>query len=311
SASGTNSSGSSSAARDTGLQVNLYPVKNMQITASLTNSNNGQSTSSFFDPTTGGSFSPNGTSNISGQRTNATTYTFSYAPIERLSLNGSLTRSLSLVPGYDNTESRLMDVGFNFAPFNKLQLGGQFSGQNLTYVGGQGNSNNRSYTMTGTAGPFGKLSFTSTLQRMDFGSAIYNFGGTSNTSPVSPVSNIINGNTGSNGLNSTYLQQGINTVWSLRTAYEIGGNRSLFLQWQSLDAAAPRDAFYNNSPGDALGYHTAQNYRRGTGTVGLEIRLTDIIAFTMDTNIIRLTDRDDKKYSYSARAINMDLSARF
>jgi hypothetical protein len=303
------SSGSSSSARDTGLVVNLTPMQNLSLTASLTNSSNGQSTSSFFNPDTGTSLNPSGTSNISGQRTNAATYTFQYTPFERLSLNGSFARALSLVPGYDNTESRSTDLGFNFAVFNRLQIAGQFTGQNLTYVGGQGNSNNRSYTMTGTAGPFGKVSFTSTLQRMDFGSAINNFGSLSPT--ATPVSNIINGNNSNQRMNSTYLQQGINTIWSVRTDYAIGGNRSLFFQWQSLDAAAPRDTYFNNNPGDALGYHSAQNYKRGTGTLGLEVRLTDIIAFTLDTNIISLQDRDNQKYSYRARAINMDLSARF
>jgi hypothetical protein len=298
SSSGTNASGSSSSARDTGLVVNLFPLPNMSLTASLTNSSNGQSTSSFFN--TGGNLNPSNTGNISGQRTNAATYTFQYSPFERLSLNGSLTRSLSLVPGYDNTENRATDLGFNFAAFSRFQIGGQLSSQRLTYVGGQGNSNNRSYTMTGTAGPFGKVSFTSTLQRMDFGSAIYNNTATTTTAnPMNPINPLSGIGGGTNGVNAStaYLQQGINTVWSLRSDYAIGGNRALFLQWQSLDAAAPRDSFYNNNPGDALGYHSAQNYQRGTGTVGLEIRLTDIMAFTLDTNLIRLTDRDDRKYS--------------
>jgi hypothetical protein len=302
STSSTNLSGSSSSARDTGLVVNLTPMQNLSLTASLTNSSNGQSTSSFFNTGTPTTVNPSNTSNISGQRTNAATYAFQYTPFERLSLNGSFSRSLSLVPGYDNTQSRITDFGFNFAVFSRLQIGGQFSGQNLTYVGGQGNSNNRSYTMTGTAGPFGKVSFTSTLQRMNFGSAIYNVGTTSSTTPIS---------TGSSSTATPYLQQGINTIWSLRSDYAIGGNRSLFLQWQSLDAAAPKDSYYNNNPSDALGYHSSQNYKRGTGTVGLEIRLTEIIAFTLDTNLINLKDRDDNKYSYKARAVNMNLSARF
>jgi hypothetical protein len=289
--------------------VNLYPMQNLNISASITNSSNGQSTSNFFNPAAGTSLNPIGTSNISGQRTSASTYTFSYTPFERLSLNGTLSRSLSLVPGLDNTESRSTDFGFNFVPSNRIQIGGQFSGQNLTYVGGQGNSNNRSYTLTGTAGPFGKLSFTSTMQRMDFGSAINNYS-TTNT-PVNPISNIINGNTTGTTTSVPYLQQGINTIWSLRTDYAIGGNRSLFFSWQSMDAAAPRDSYFNTIPGDTSGYHSTQNYKRGTGTLGMEIRLTDIIAFTLDTNIISLTDRDNQKYSYRARAINMDLSARF
>jgi hypothetical protein len=308
-ASGTNTSGSSSSARDTGLVVNLYPMPTLTLTANLTNTSNGQSTSNFFNPDAGTSLNPIGTNNISGQRTNSAIYTFSYQPFERLSLNGTFSRSLALVPGFDNTESRSTDFGFNFAASDRFQIGGQFSGQNLTYVGGQGNSNNRSYTLTGTAGPFGKLSFTSTMQRMDFGSAINNYSTT--TAAANPISNIINGNTSGTTTNVPYLQQGINTIWSLRTDYAIGGNRSLFFQWQSMDAAAPRDSYYNNIPGDTSGYHSTQNYKRGTGTLGMEIRLTDIIAFTLDTNIISLTDRDNQKYSYRARAINMDLSARF
>ena len=311
----TTGSGSLSSARDTGLVVNLIPRSNLALTASITNSTNGQSTSNFFNNTTlatGTGITIPGASTLSGQRTSATTYTFQYTPFERLSLNGNLSRSLSLVPGYDNTESKSSDMGFNFAMFSRLQIGGQLSNQRLTYVGGQGNSNNQSYTMTGTAGPFGKFSFTSTLQRMNFGSAIYNYGTTSTSTGIKPLTGLGTVLGSGTGITSGYLQQGLNTIWSLRTDYAIGGNRSLFLQWQSLDAAAPQNGIINStSTTDSLGYHTAQNYKRGTGTVGLEIRLTDIIAFTLDTNLITLRDRDDQKYSYRARAVNMDLSARF
>lgn len=309
SSTGAAGSGSSTSARDSGLTVNLTPRSNLSFTATLNDSDNGQSTSSFYSTTgttttgTTGSVTP--TSTITGQRSRSTALTFQYAPFDRLSFNGNWTRSLSLVPGYDNTQSRNMDLGFSFAALTKLQISGQFGDQSVTYVGGQGDSSSRTYSLTGTAGPFGRMSLTASLQRMNYGSAIY-------SSATGTGTGLIDGSLGSTSGTTGLFQQGINTIFSLRSDYAIGGNRSLFMQWQSLNSAAPTTAYVNTtSTTDTLGTHTSQNYVRGVGTIGLDIRLTQILDWTLDANIIKMSDHDNGQYSYRAQTFNMDLSARF
>ncbi len=324
-------SGSGSDARDLSFGFALTPRTGLSIQANIGESTNGQSTSSFYGNTatsTATTGLPTATQigySLTGQRTRSTTLNVAYAPSDKLSLGWDFTRALSLVPGYDNTQNNTNSLLFSFSGLRKMQITGQWSNQQVTYVGGQGSSGSQSYTMSATAGPFGKLSFTSTLQRLNTGSAIY-----------SGVSGVIGGNgltpgVGDGGLTTRGRQTTTNAVanaalydqrqtidtLSFRTDYGIGGGKSLFLEWQTIGAASPfkftddTDSSTNNSQYAYGAYHTAYNYNRSTGRVGLDIRLTEFLGFSLDYNLINLKDSDDAKYSYRAKAMNMDLSARF
>jgi hypothetical protein len=314
-------SGGDSTARDTGLVVNILPRPNLSFTASVSDSDNGESTASFYNPASAATSAGSGTSTssssdstatpLSGQETRTTSLTFQYSPVERMSLNANWNQSLSLVPGYDDTQSVSSDVGVSYVPTNHLQLAMQVGTQNVTYVGGLGNSSNSTYSLTATAGPYGRVSLTSALERMNFGSAVYSSGfGTSTT-------NTGFGSGTTTTATSDLLQQGLNTVWSLRSDYAIGPNRSLYLQWQSIVAAAPvtslssTDTDSTSSTDSITSGFTAQNYASGTATLGFEIRLSKIMAFTLDANIIQMRDADDADYSYRARSLNTNLTASF
>jgi len=43
----------------------------------------------------------------------------------------------------------------------------------------------------------------------------------------------------------------------------------------------------------------------------MDFKLTEILGFTVDMNLIRLDDHDNPDYSYQARTMSADLSARF
>ena len=98
------------------------------------------------------------------------------------------------------------------------------------------------------------------------------------------------------------------TIFATRADYPLGGGRTLFLQWQSLDSRSPQSAADTSTSG---AYHTSYNSQRAVGTIGMDFKLNAILGFTVDMNLIHLNDRDNPDYSYQARTMNADLSARF
>jgi hypothetical protein len=306
--------GSAAKARNTGLSLNLQPFPGMSLNLGMTDTSNGQSTAGFYGSTgtTGGAGS-NGSqlgNVVSGQRTRATNLGWQYAPWRRLAFGANFSRSLSLIPGYDNSENSATDFLIDATPFDKLHVSLNSSRQRVTYVGGQGNSDNKSYTMNATVGPFGRMSFTSTLMKMDFGSATYSTFSNGGSAPFAGTG------VGTMGGASTigYLQNGVSTSWTFRTDYNVGQNRSLYARWQGLSQGAPTQTVTSGSSGSSGGagaYHSTNNFQQGVGSIGLEVRLSDVVGFTLGWNTLHLTDREDTRYSYKAHSLTADLSARF
>jgi hypothetical protein len=187
---GAAATGTSSRARDMAHALTLTPLRNLTVSANLSDTSNGQSLSGYYSPNLGGGIgaggvggagtgSPSPSSSsflpgvITGQRTRTRQLSLQYQPWTRLTLTFDTSRQLSLIPGYDNTESATTQFSANVGVSDRLQLTGQFSDQKVTYVGSQGNSANRTYLVAATAGPFGRVSITSSLQRMNTGSALY------------------------------------------------------------------------------------------------------------------------------------------
>jgi hypothetical protein len=294
-----------STARNLGFTLGLRPLANMEINTSYVEGSNGQSTAGFYNSSASSTAL---SSLVSGQRTRTTTLAFQYIPWSGLTLNTNISRALSLVPGYDNTKNNTVDMGATWQLARQYQTSIGYMNQKVQYVGGQGDSSNRSLTLTGSAGPFGRMMLTTSFTHMKFGSAVYNAGTSTGT----------NGGLGSNifgsgsSTGSGLIQDGTNSSWVLRTDYSVGGNRSLFMQWRSLDQYAPLSASGSNTfSSGGTTYRSANNYKQGVGTVGFEWRFTEIMGFSLDMNLVNQTDREDPKYSYRARSLNMDLSARF
>ncbi len=302
STSGQTSTGSAARARDLGGALTLRPGGSLSIQASFSDTSNGQSTAGFYN--SGGSMNtdtglPIGVPGIgggsgitlTGQRTKTSQLSVQYTPFSTLTLDFSTDRQLYLIPGYDNTESGNSQVAFSFSGLSKFQISGSLSDQKVNYVGGQGDSNSRSYQLTGSAGPFGALTLTSSLQRLNTGSNL--FYSTSN-----PRQNVA----------GSYILQNQNlTVFTTRGDFEVGGGRTLFVQLQNIDTRTPK--FSTDLP--TGGYRVSPNSQRSVGTAGIAFKITPITTLTFDTNIIRMNDRDDPDYSYRARTVNMDLAARF
>jgi len=290
----TNESGSTTDARDSSIGVSLPLNSRLAFTLNYVESSNGRTATGNSNPNNGG-----GTvidNSIAGQRTRTYGLNAHYIPWDNLDLNFDLSRSLQLIPGYDNTNNNTFQFTASYTPDPRISILANVVSQDVQYIGTQqGNSGNKSYSLSATAGPFGKLTYTASYQFMDTGSLLYNTG-----------SSVIPGIGDTGGSLTNYLSQNQNlTIWSLRADYPIGPNRSIFLQWQSLDSRSP------GSGNGTMDYYTASNYRRGAGTLGLAFRLSELLNLTFDVNLIDMSDRERPDYSYRARALNMDLSARF
>lgn len=318
-------SNSSAKSRDLSYGFTLTPLRDagrLTIQANFSDTSNGQSTAAFYNPLTGttgtGTTGTTGTGTIangsflppvvSGQRTRQSQVSLQFTPWSNLTLNFGLNRSLSLVPGYDNTESTSNQMEISYAPWAKLQLSGQLLDQKVSYVGNQGNSNSRSYLLSSTMGPFGKLTFSTSLQRMNTGSALY-YGG------EIPGIGGSGGGTGLGGLGTgttttagSFAQRQNMTILATRMDYPLGGGRTLFLQWQSLASRNPGGVTDTYA---GTGYRASYNSKRSVGTLGMDFKLNEILGFTVDMNLIRLDDHDNPDYSYKARTMSADLSARF
>ncbi|MBC7809428.1 MAG: hypothetical protein H7145_25115, partial [Akkermansiaceae bacterium] len=266
---------------------------------------------------------------IASQRTRTTSFDTRYQPRENLEFSFQFGRTLFLIPGYENTDSNNTAFGLTFSPVPQVNLFGTFSSQKLLYLGSQsGNSDDTTFQLQVTAGPFervggafGKMTFSASWQRVNTGSALstssYNGDG-SDLIGTNPGSGIIGGggSTNAGGLlrsvsrqvtDSTYSaqQQRLN-LWNIRADYPIASRQSLYLSWQGIDSFSPL-------AGDTAGssYYSASNYRRGNGAVGYDFKLNELMTLTANWNLIQMNDTERSDLSYQARALNVDLSARF
>ena len=305
---------SATTSRSTGLSITAAPTQTLSLNAALTESGNGQSTTGYYNTSSSGSSSIIPT-NSYGQRTRITTFGVQYAPTARLNGLFNINNTLSLVPGYDNTQSSGLDWSVNTAVSSRWQFTVTGMEQKTRYVGGQGDSSNRSLSLTTSAGPFGRVKMDATVARMNFGSASY-YSSSSSTSGTTPSTKAIYsaiGNTRATTYSGTtyggtgYIQSGDNTSLTFNADYALGRRYSLVGRWQTLDQSAPSTAGSSGTTTSRAG----TNFFQGQGSLGLDIRLTEILGFRMDMNYVSLKDREDSRYSYRAKTFTADLSARF
>ena len=303
---------SSSTSNSTGLSLNASPTDKFSINASLTESANGQSTAGFYNQSATGSSSIIPT-NSYGQRTRQTAFGVQYAPTSTLSSAFSVNNTLSLIPGYDNTQSNGLDWSLTSTPQwrvgrakdERWQFTLNGSKQATTYVGGQGNSDNHSLSFSAVAGPFGRVKTDFTLARMNFGSASYYSTGTSGG--INPGTRATMTNMGSTLGGTGTTQAGVNTSLSFNADYYLGGRYTLVGRWQSLDQSAPSTTSSTSSGA----YRAGTNFLQGQGSIGFNVRLTELFGFRADFNYVNVHDRDDARYSYRARTLTADLTASF
>lgn len=306
---GTATSGAASNARSFGFNFSATPFQRLQkhwlqslsLTGGFSDSSNGQSTANFYNPSNTGNNSIIPT-NVSGQRNKMTSFGLRYAPSDRFSLDFSNTQTLALIPGYDNTENGSMSLGLTFIPASWLNNTVVYTTSKTTFVGGQGDSDSRSFILSNNIGPFGRIQLNSVLSLTKYNSATY-LGSSGSSNRQATIPNIGGGTTG-------LLQNGTNTVLTLKGDYMFSRNRSVVLQWTSIDQYSP----LNNTQG-STGYYSATNFKQGIGTIGLDFKLAELpgmnTSFGINLNFINLKDRDNDAYSYKARTISADINTRF
>jgi hypothetical protein len=305
STSNNNSSTSGSRARSTGLGLTLMPVRGMNIVGNFSESSNGQSLQEYYNPGSGGTSTIIPT-NTTGQKTRSTSFGMQYVPFERLQLGANVNHTLSLVPGYDNTQSDSADFMVNTIVARWMQLNFSHVQQSVTYVGGQGDSHNKSMTVSALIGPFGRMTFNSALTRMDFGSAVYTGSSGSGLTGGSAGGYDSGSGSGSTSGNS-YLQNGENLSWVVEGNYNIGRRQALVGTWRMIDQSAPT----SGSSSANTGVRAGTDFWQGTASLGYDLRLNEIMGFRVDFNLIKMVDRQDSRYSYRARTVTGNLTARF
>jgi hypothetical protein len=280
-------------ARSLGFDATLTPIRAMSVTLNFSESSNGQSLSNFYNPSAGsGSIIP---STTSGQRTRSSAMSLTYSPLDSLNLSAGISQSLSLIPGYDNSDNLSYNFTTNYVPRDWLNMSMNFSDQKYTYVGGQGDSSSRILTGTVSVGPIKRVSTSLTLSHSNFGSAL---------TPVSTGGDYGLGGVG--GSNTTgYQQSGKNFSGQLRFDYNVGRNRLIVSKYEFIDQRSP---FYDSGTG---GSRAGTDFYRGVASIGFALPILEVMSFNVDFNLIHLNDRADSKYSYRARTITADLSARF
>ncbi|MBC8141822.1 MAG: hypothetical protein H7Y38_10330, partial [Armatimonadetes bacterium] len=313
--------GSGSEARDSNLGFS-FPVRdNLAFTLTWAESANGRSDAADTQSQLG--------FGVASQRTRNTTITSQWQPRENLDLSFQLGKSLSLIPGFDNSDSNNMAFAITYAPVPAFTFTGQMNQQSLRYLRGQtGNSNDTTFNLGATVGPFpragallGKMSFSASWQNVRTGSVLGNgfntntsdtlgIGGTTGSplgtagSPIG-LSQTIRSRQAVTDSNVSQQQQRLNLI-RLRADYPIASRQSLYLQWETIDSFSPLS-------GDNAGssYYSASNYQRSNGAIGYNFRFSDLFTLTTNWNIIRLNDWERKDLSYQARSFSMDLSAGF
>lgn len=307
--------------KDLAFSTTYSPIADkLQIQLDLTDTANGQSLNGFFNTgsgldTTGNTLGGSST----GQRTRSRNARVSYSPIQRLRIEGGYIQQLSLIPGYDNTQSSTTDVSMDYGVSDKIKLLGQWSQQATAYVGSTGNSDNSNYLIQATMGPFKRANFTLSGAHMGFGSAF------------SSTSGSIGGGLGTgfgSGTSTTgFGQQGITDTLVLRTTYSVTLSQRRkgagtappketpflpFMEWRLLNSRSPDvvDSTTTNTT-NTTGVHNALNYLNSEVRFGTEWGLSSLLSASLDIRFTQVTDRDAPNFSYRARTLNFDIRARF
>ncbi|MCX6366326.1 MAG: hypothetical protein NTX57_06395, partial [Armatimonadetes bacterium] len=240
---------------------------------------------------------------------------------------------LSLIPGFDNTQSATTDISMDYGLSEKIKVLGQWSKQGTSYVGNASDSDNQNYILQTTAGPFKRMNFIASASRMNFGSTLSSqSSGTGLGTIGSGLGGGLGGGLGSGGLTSGFGQQGLTNTFVLRSTYAVsftqrGKDKSApgretpllpFLEWRILNASSPESTGTNPGTGSGSGtgggtsaFHNALNYRNNEVRLGTEWGVSSLLSASFDIRFIQMTDRDAPAFSYRARTLNFDLRARF
>ncbi len=312
--------------RDTSFSTTYSPLpEKLQLQLDLTDTANGQSLSGFFNASSGTTLGGAST----GQRTRSRSLRLSFNPSERLRIEGGYIQQLSLIPGYDNTESRTTDLSLDYSLSEKIKLLGQWSKQGTAYVGSTSDSDNQNYIFQATMGPFKRANFTFSAGNTNFGSV---FSSSSTGGGIGGGLGGIGGGLGGigGGLSgaSGFGQSGLTTTFVLRSTYSVTLSQPSrqkdaprretpvlpFLEWRLLNATSPQSETGTGTGGGStggLGFHNALNYKNNELRVGTEWSVNSLLGASLDVRFIQMSDRDTPQYSYRARTVNFDLRARF
>ena len=318
--------------RDTSFSTTYSPLpEKLQLQLNLTDTTNGQNLSGFYNSTSGTTLGGAST----GQRTRSRNLRLSYTPNQRLRVEGGRIEQLSLIPGYDNTESKTTDITLDYSLSEKIKLLGQWSQQGTVYVGNTSDSDNQNYIFQMTAGPFKRANFTLSAAKMNFGSVFSSNSGVGGIGGIGGGiggglgGGIGGGGLGGGGLASGFGQSGLTTTFVLRSTYAVtlaqrGKGKDAprretplqpFLEWRLLDATSPQSDTIG--PGTNLGstgtstFHNALNYKNNELRLGTEWSVNSLLSASLDVRFIQMRDRDTPQFSYRARTFNFDLRARF
>ena len=282
-------------------QVWVLPEK-LSAQLSVENSGNGQSVSGFYS---GGGFLGGGDSGglagSTGQQTRSQDLQLHYTPYRTLDFQYGRRSELSLIPNYDNTTSVYDTASVSYDPTELLNLTGTLTRQVGSQVGGQGEFDNLNYSLGATAGTPGGLTARLTFLRMNFGSTSFLGGG-------GGIGGIGGGGIGGGSFLS---QAGTNDIVSLRVDYPWKGVVP-FVELQGLNASDPT-ANGSPSPPPVSGgsFRQATNYQRNEARLGVGWDIGRLLGASLNVSFVRLVDRDDARYSYSARTFQFDINARF
>ena len=135
-----------------------------------------------------------------------------------------------------------------------------------------------------------------------------NFGSTSFLGGGGGIGGIGGGGIGGGSFLS---QAGTNDIVSLRVDYPWKGVVP-FVELQGLNASDPT-ANGSPSPPPVSGgsFRQATNYQRNEARLGVGWDIGRLLGASLNVSFVRLVDRDDARYSYSARTFQFDINARF
>jgi hypothetical protein len=229
----------------------------------------------------GGSVSVDGRE-ISGYANRSSTINLRHSFGSRLSFNLGYDAQLSQGGYGTNSNSDSWSGGFSWQPVKSLSLIGQYTRQNLAYLGASGRSTNDIASLGATVGPFGPgLKLDLGYSHMS-GATSGNFGGDYG---------LYEGGYG----NADYgAARGMaNSSLRARLSYPIGNRQRAFAEWEGSSNAG----------------YSGGNRRTSLG-VGWQIGLTPGLNFTVDWRRVA-SQSSAARYSYHAQALSGSLGVKF
>ena len=296
-------SGNGTTQRDLGMGLRYQITPALLVEWTGSEGANGQSVAGYYAAAGG----VGGTGTSTGQKTRNQNATVRFSPTEKLDLSLSHRRQLSLIPGYDSTENVSTDLSATANISPTFVLGAQVAQTNNTYVSGGGKSDNLSYGITTQHGPFGKLTFNTSLSRYSYGAGLGSLG--TGTGTGTGVGAGIGGGLGG-GTSSFGASDGITNALGVRANYDLPG-ASLFLLYSNTNQSPSGSATGTGNSLSGSTYHSSSNFLDNDFQLGAQWKLTELVGMTFSTRLANRKDREDAQYSYRARTFNVDFGLRF